>query len=59
MSAFGEIAALAQLARPSVGVVTTIAPAHLRASARSRACSRRRPSWFRRSCLTAPSLNAD
>ncbi|MBI4011283.1 MAG: UDP-N-acetylmuramoyl-tripeptide--D-alanyl-D-alanine ligase [Candidatus Rokubacteria bacterium] len=29
MSAFGEIAALAQLARPSVGVVTTIAPAHL------------------------------
>ena len=29
MNAFGEIAALAQLARPSVGVVTTIAPAHL------------------------------
>jgi UDP-N-acetylmuramoyl-tripeptide--D-alanyl-D-alanine ligase len=29
MNAFGEIAALAQLARPSVGVVTAIAPAHL------------------------------
>jgi UDP-N-acetylmuramoyl-tripeptide--D-alanyl-D-alanine ligase len=29
MNAFGEIAALAQLARPQVGVVTTIAPAHL------------------------------
>jgi UDP-N-acetylmuramyl pentapeptide synthase len=29
MNAFGEIAALAQLARPQVGVVTMIAPAHL------------------------------
>ncbi|MBI3456014.1 MAG: UDP-N-acetylmuramoyl-tripeptide--D-alanyl-D-alanine ligase [Candidatus Rokubacteria bacterium] len=29
MSAFGEIAALAQIAQPSVGVVTAIAPAHL------------------------------
>jgi UDP-N-acetylmuramoyl-tripeptide--D-alanyl-D-alanine ligase len=29
MNAFGEIAALARLARPSVGVVTAIAPAHL------------------------------
>ena len=29
MNAFGEIAALAQLARPTVGVVTAIAPAHL------------------------------
>jgi UDP-N-acetylmuramoyl-tripeptide--D-alanyl-D-alanine ligase len=29
MNALGEIAALAELARPSVGVVTTIAPAHL------------------------------
>jgi UDP-N-acetylmuramoyl-tripeptide--D-alanyl-D-alanine ligase len=29
MNAFGEIAALAQLAQPRVGVVTTIAPAHL------------------------------
>ncbi len=29
MNAFGEIAALAQLAQPSVGVLTTIAPAHL------------------------------
>ena len=29
MNALGEIAALAQLARPSIGVVTTIAPAHL------------------------------
>jgi UDP-N-acetylmuramoyl-tripeptide--D-alanyl-D-alanine ligase len=29
MNAFGEIAALAQLAQPSVGVVTLIAPAHL------------------------------
>jgi UDP-N-acetylmuramoyl-tripeptide--D-alanyl-D-alanine ligase len=29
MNAFGEIAALAQLALPTVGVVTTIAPAHL------------------------------
>jgi UDP-N-acetylmuramoyl-tripeptide--D-alanyl-D-alanine ligase len=29
MNAFGEIATLAQLARPSVGVLTTIAPAHL------------------------------
>ncbi len=29
MNAFGEIAALAQLCQPTVGVVTTIAPAHL------------------------------
>lgn len=29
MNAFGEIAALAQLTQPRVGVVTTIAPAHL------------------------------
>jgi UDP-N-acetylmuramoyl-tripeptide--D-alanyl-D-alanine ligase len=29
MNAFGEIAALARLAQPSVGVVTLIAPAHL------------------------------
>jgi UDP-N-acetylmuramoyl-tripeptide--D-alanyl-D-alanine ligase len=29
MNAFGEIAALARLARPSLGVVTAIAPAHL------------------------------
>ncbi len=29
MNAFGEIAALAQLAQPTVGVVTAIAPAHL------------------------------
>jgi UDP-N-acetylmuramoyl-tripeptide--D-alanyl-D-alanine ligase len=29
MNAFGEIAALAQLARPQVGVITMIAPAHL------------------------------
>jgi UDP-N-acetylmuramoyl-tripeptide--D-alanyl-D-alanine ligase len=29
MNAFGEISALAQLCQPTVGVVTTIAPAHL------------------------------
>ncbi len=29
MNAFGEIASLAQLSQPTVGVVTTIAPAHL------------------------------
>jgi UDP-N-acetylmuramoyl-tripeptide--D-alanyl-D-alanine ligase len=29
MNAFGEIAALAQLCQPTIGVVTTIAPAHL------------------------------
>jgi UDP-N-acetylmuramoyl-tripeptide--D-alanyl-D-alanine ligase len=29
MNAFGEIAALAQLCQPTVGIVTTIAPAHL------------------------------
>ncbi|HZS34258.1 MAG TPA: UDP-N-acetylmuramoyl-tripeptide--D-alanyl-D-alanine ligase [Methylomirabilota bacterium] len=29
MNAFGEIASLAQLCQPTVGVVTTIAPAHL------------------------------
>jgi UDP-N-acetylmuramoyl-tripeptide--D-alanyl-D-alanine ligase len=29
MNAFGEIAALSQLCQPTVGVVTTIAPAHL------------------------------
>jgi UDP-N-acetylmuramoyl-tripeptide--D-alanyl-D-alanine ligase len=29
MNAFGEIAALAQLARPQIGVITMIAPAHL------------------------------
>ncbi|HEV8307008.1 MAG TPA: UDP-N-acetylmuramoyl-tripeptide--D-alanyl-D-alanine ligase [Methylomirabilota bacterium] len=29
MNAFGEIAALAQIAQPTIGVLTTIAPAHL------------------------------
>ena len=47
MNAFGEIAALAQLALPRIGVVTTISAAHSEEWAPSRACRRPRASWWR------------